>query len=287
MKTFIRPSYTFTPGASGAGTVDLSSISGFDIKKLVAIINQTDGVVIYSTGAAATRYTSEAAGVVTLFKDTSTMSGSDVLQIIYEDLGQKTAAESSPVVIASNQTAIPTTNALGATEAKQDAEAVLIGAVNETAPVTDTASSGLNGRLQRLALLISNLASRWPAALGQALGAESFPVVPASDYVPPASAVPSAQTVKQKAIAFGTTAVRLTHDGSAPDADRRLLKFIIEPGTSGLENYFLGSSSVTSSGADRGIRLYPGTLYEFKEDPNDYYIISDTASQTFFIVEVE
>ncbi len=44
----------------------------------------------------------------------------------------------------------------GATAAGQAAEAALIGAVTETAPATDTASSGLNGRLQRIAQRITS-----------------------------------------------------------------------------------------------------------------------------------
>ncbi|RWP19269.1 MAG: hypothetical protein EOR00_09180 [Mesorhizobium sp.] len=44
-----------------------------------------------------------------------------------------------------------------ATEAKQDAEAVLVGTVTETAPASDTASSGLNGRLQRIAQRLTSL----------------------------------------------------------------------------------------------------------------------------------
>jgi len=44
-----------------------------------------------------------------------------------------------------------------ATEAKQDAAATLTGAVTETAPGTDTASSGLNGRLQRVAQRLTDL----------------------------------------------------------------------------------------------------------------------------------
>lgn len=85
MKKFITPSYTFTPGASGVGTVDLSGIGSFDKKNLVAIINQTLGVVIYATGNAATRYTNVTGTTVTLFYDTSTHSNTDTLQVIYED----------------------------------------------------------------------------------------------------------------------------------------------------------------------------------------------------------
>jgi hypothetical protein len=61
-----------------------------------------------------------------------------------------------------------------ATAANQTAEATLIGAVTETAPATDTASSGLNGRLQRVAQritsVISLLAGGLPAALSSGGG---------------------------------------------------------------------------------------------------------------------
>jgi hypothetical protein len=86
MKTFISPTYTFTPGLSGVGTVDLSGIASFNKKSLIAIINQTKGVIIYSTASTTLRYTSVVGTVVTLFFDTGTMSAGDVLQVIYEDM---------------------------------------------------------------------------------------------------------------------------------------------------------------------------------------------------------
>lgn len=85
MKDFISTTYTFTPGASGIGTINLSGISNFDPKKLVAIINQTQGVVIYSTGATSTRYTAINGSTLTLNVDTSTHSSNDILQVIYND----------------------------------------------------------------------------------------------------------------------------------------------------------------------------------------------------------
>lgn len=84
MKQFVTPSYTFTPGASGVGTLDLFGITNFDPRKLVAVINQTRGVVIYSTGGAATRYTAIAGTLLTLNVDTSAQSSGDALQVIYE-----------------------------------------------------------------------------------------------------------------------------------------------------------------------------------------------------------
>lgn len=72
-----------------------------------------------------------------------------------------------------------------ATETTQVANGVLVGAVNETAPGTDTASSGLNGRLQRLAQRITSLISLFPSSIGQKASADSLSTVLASDATLP------------------------------------------------------------------------------------------------------
>lgn len=84
MKQFIAPNYTFTPGISGVGTIDLFGISNFNKKFLVAIINQTTGELIYSTGSTTKGYISVVGNVLTLASNTSTHNSSDSLQIIYE-----------------------------------------------------------------------------------------------------------------------------------------------------------------------------------------------------------
>lgn len=45
-------------------------------------------------------------------------------------------------------------------------DVAILGATNETAPATDTAPSGLNGRLQRIAQRVTSLIALLPAALG-------------------------------------------------------------------------------------------------------------------------
>lgn len=85
MKAFITPTYTFTPGIAGVGTVNLSGIDDFNIKRLVAIINQTSGSIIYSTADPALEYTNVSGTTVTLGFDTSTMSSNDTLQVIYDN----------------------------------------------------------------------------------------------------------------------------------------------------------------------------------------------------------
>lgn len=102
-------------------------------------------------------------------------------------LGQKVKASSLPVTIASDQDALAITAAslplpnLASTSTLQTDQNVLIGAVTEAAPGTDTASSGLNGRLQRIAQRLTSLISLFPVSLGQKTSAGSLSVVLPSD----------------------------------------------------------------------------------------------------------
>jgi hypothetical protein len=96
-------------------------------------------------------------------------------------------------------------------------------------------------------------------------------------------ATPAAGTVTQAAVSVGTSAVRATVSGSAPSAGRKVL--IVVPDPDSIAKFFIGSSSVASSGASRGIPVQPGQSFEASNDAGDYYIISDTAAQTVFIME--
>src|SRR4051812_48740209 len=58
-----------------------------------------------------------------------------------------------------------------------------IGALTESAPATDTASAGLNGRLQRLAQRVTALIALLPGTLGQTTKANSLSVTVASNQV--------------------------------------------------------------------------------------------------------
>lgn len=87
------------------------------------------------------------------------------------DLVRVNSAAPLPVV----QTGTPGLPTGAATETTLAAQNVLIGAVTETAPATDTASSGLNGRLQRIAQRLTSLLAKLPA-LGTA-GSASTDVI--------------------------------------------------------------------------------------------------------------
>jgi len=85
-----------------------------------------------------------------------------------------------------------------------------VGSLTETAPASDTASSGLNGRLQRVAQRLTSMLAVLPAALGQTTMAASTPVAIASNQSTlPAGLVPVTSgglTPSSTLIAAGTNA---------------------------------------------------------------------------------
>lgn len=71
-----------------------------------------------------------------------------------------------------------------ATSANQSTIITDIGGVTESAPASDTASSGLNGRLQRIAQRLTSLIAQIPAVLGQTTMSGSLSTTIASDQTP-------------------------------------------------------------------------------------------------------
>lgn len=97
------------------------------------------------------------------------------------------------------------------------------------------------------------------------------------------TATPTAGTVTQAAVTVGTTAVRATVSGSAPSATRKLL--VISPDPASTATFYVGSSTVTNSGATRGPAIVAGQSFIANNDAGDYFIISSTAAQTVEIME--
>ncbi|AYO83648.1 hypothetical protein [Methylobacterium brachiatum] len=74
--------YVFTPSER---RLDLSGISGFDIRRLYAVANLQAGTLIYALGLAGYRATSQSGGVLSLEYDTTAMDANDPLFVLYED----------------------------------------------------------------------------------------------------------------------------------------------------------------------------------------------------------
>jgi hypothetical protein len=90
------------------------------------------------------------------FPTITVKDSSDVVRTIntQPSSGRVAAAESNPVTLSNEDKAV------------LDAVVTTNGAVTETVPASDTASSGLNGRLQRIAQRITSLIALLPTALG-------------------------------------------------------------------------------------------------------------------------
>lgn len=128
-------SYTFNAAAKTITASDFSTLDG-----ILLITNVTDHLVIYNF-ADTTKGGTLAGTTLTLTYDTTAMSNGDALQIFIDDTLQI------------------------ARETTQSTQNTRIGDLTETAPASDTASSGLNGRLQRIAQRITSLIGLLPAAL--------------------------------------------------------------------------------------------------------------------------
>lgn len=127
-----------------------------------------------------------------------------------------------------NTGATTATNALPVTLATDDVILAPIGAVGETAPASDTASSGLNGRMQRIAQRLTSIIAQLPASLGIKSAATSLSVTQATEDAArhPASlgskadaaSFPVTQSTEDKAVLAAMSAKLPASVGSKADA---------------------------------------------------------------------
>lgn len=204
-------------------------------------------------------------------------------------LGQKVMASSVPVAIASDQSAIPVS--------QSGTWTVQPGNTVNTTPWLTTINQGGNSATVSAggALKVDGSAVTQPEnltqvggaaiALGQTTMSASLPVTIASNQttLTTKQAASTALTITQAALAVGTSAVRLTVSGAAPATTRTQLVFVPDPTSTA--KFFFGSSTVTNAGATRGVQVLPGQIIASSYDPGDYWIISDTATQTVFVTE--
>lgn len=87
MKTVLASNYSpiFTPGAANAGTINFSGIPGFANNRLMAIMDQTQNILIYGEGLTGYGGTWDTTGkILTLTASTVSCASSDLLQVIFD-----------------------------------------------------------------------------------------------------------------------------------------------------------------------------------------------------------
>ena len=148
-----------------------------------------------------------------------------LIALVPASLGSKTAATSFAVTASTEDIA-------------------RIGIITETAPASDTASSGLNGRLQRVAQRLTSLITLLPVSLGAKLSAASLSVTLATDQtaLPTASPVNASGSVINQALA-ATSASSLVAPANA-------VGFLLELESSGDQNirWRVGGAASTTAG---------------------------------------
>jgi len=226
--------------------------------------------------------------------------------------GQALMAASVPVVIASDQSVLPVSAASlplpsgAATAANQATEIASLASLDTKLPaqgqalmaasVPVTLASDQTTLPVSIASLplpaggateatLAAISAQLPAVLGQTTAANSLSVTLASDQaaLPVTAATPVALTITNAAITVGVTAVRLTVSGGAPAVTRVAL--VVTPDSLSGALFYIGSSSVTNSGATRGVQIAAGQTFIANNDAGDYWIVSSVAAQTVEVME--
>lgn len=175
-----------------------------------------------------------------------------------------------------------------ATEATLAAAATLYGAVTETAPASDTASSGLNGRLQRIAQRLTSLIALLPATLGQKTSANSLAVTVASDQSALTVAQATAANLKAQVVYAGVTATDKSGTIATGGTAQTAIALNANRRAFWIQNLSAGdlwiSDVGTATAASPSLKIVAGGLYESMPGncpTSAISIIGATTSQAF------
>lgn len=177
---------TFATQAAQSGTWNITNVSGTVSLPTGAATSAKQDTGNTSLASIDTKLTSPLTVNATLSAETTKVIGTvnvaaaQTIAVTNAGTFATQAAQSGTwnVTNVSGTVSLPTG---ASTAANQSTIITDLGAVTETAPATDTASSGLNGRLQRIAQRLTSLIAQFPTSLGQTTKAASLSVAVASD----------------------------------------------------------------------------------------------------------
>jgi hypothetical protein len=175
-----------------AGTITFATTIPTTISHILHVTNVTRGVLYFQPQAGAAYTGTYASPVLTLAADTSAHNNADKLEIFYDDalttqaitvatIPSHAVTNAGTFAVQATVSSLPlpsgaaTETTLGGVLTTSDFD-TKTGSLTETAPSTDTASSGLNGRLQRIAQRITSLISALgsPFQAGGSIGNTTF-----------------------------------------------------------------------------------------------------------------
>lgn len=158
-------SYPFTPADGVGGTLDLSSISGFNFAQLNYVRNITRNTDLYILGDDVLTATCNSSGVVTFAASTAGMADADIIDVRYDDQSPQPVADSALLgaintglaqlhadLVSENSTLSLLATAVGNVLAA-------VGAVSSAVNATTTAISSGNASAASIASNTASLAS--------------------------------------------------------------------------------------------------------------------------------
>lgn len=184
----------------------------------------------------------------------------------------------------------PNVTITGGTVSAEFTDTAIFGPVDETAPASDTASSGMNGRLQRIAQRLTSLIALVPSSLGAKTSANSFAVVLASDQAalsvtPPTTATSTREYSLANAIRVSFTSTSTTEATLPTLGASREIRFAasarcwVKWGATGLTAAAAEAASfVIEANSPEVVRIPSGATH--------YRVIRDTADGNLLMTPV-
>ena len=154
-----------------------------------------------------------------------------------------------------------------------------LGSTSETAPASDTAAAGLNGRLQRIAQLLSSLISRFPTAL---TGTGNFRVSLQEQAmaITTRAALPAASNLSEAIIGFSTSGDQPVVSATSSQTTRVHRLFLVAAGATTItfksaSTGLTGAITLTAGGS---IVLDVSSEPWFTTGANEAFIINSSAA---------
>lgn len=243
-----RVSYdTTTPTNSEAIPVNIVTVNGTGVSTTVDLTGAQVNVQLSHTGTSpdSVQLGKDGVGIVDVHDDTTNKHLRTYDSILASLIGLKTDIKAAEPIGATAESVISLLKKLAAVlpidRGLQDEidslsvnlsteQKALIGEVNEVAPLTDIANSGLNGRLQRVAQNLTSIMDLLPSVIGQNNMADSLSVTIATDQ----SNLPIDGVVSLTGVAKGAT-VASEATVTQFDADHNALDVIVRDFDSSLK----------------------------------------------------
>ncbi len=283
-------------GVNGAATpTSATLVGGSDGTDLQPLKVETDGtlnIVLHGTSAVTGHVIVDSGTISQIVQGTVTLNGTPAVAVASGTLGLVSSLASGTVTINGGTIASLTSGTVAVASGTLGLVSVVSSITAGTVTLNGTPPVAVASGTLGLVSVVSSLTSGTVTINGGTIATltsgtvtiSGTPgVVISSGTVSAKAVTPAPGTVSQAAVTVGTAAVQCTVTGSAPAAGR--VSLVVIPDAASAAKFYIGSSTVTPTSTTRGIQIIAGQPFTANNDSSPYYICSDTAAQTIYIME--